>query len=272
MSAGPLAQGGLVESYAAMHPEQFANAVARDRSGSTRELLTSLPDNVLPGVLVCLPQPMAREILVACTDDTIIHWMSSLALDDAVQLSRRVEPQRRAGLHAVLPQRRSRELDRTLAFRDGTAGALADLNFAWVHHGATVSDAVETLRSRGSGDSAPLLVLDDADRLVGTLDAEQALVRGLEARVRDCLMPARPLLASADLRAATAAFAAHGERWLPVVDESHRPIGLLSQAQFTRSSLEGPSRDHEAFASLAGAMFELLADLPKLIFGEPRAR
>ena len=272
MSAGLAVRGGMLDSYAAMHPEQFANAVARGQRDSARELLTSLSDEVLPGVLVCLPQPMAGEILDACADDTIINWMTSVRLDDAVGLARRVEPQRRTALHARLPQRRRRELDRALSFRDGTAGALADLDFAWVHHGATVSDAVETLRSHGSGDSAPLLVLDDSDRLVGALDAEQALIRGPEAPVRDCLARVRPLLASADLRAATAAFAAHGERWLPVVDESHRPMGLLSLSQFTRSSLETRSRNQEAFASLAGVMFELLTDLPKLLLGDPRAR
>lgn len=272
MSDAPAVQGGLVESYAAMYPEQFADAVVSSDSGGAKEFLSRLPDGVLPGVLVCLPQSIASEILDGRSDETIAHWMSSAQLGDAVQLSRRVEAHRRIRLHGLLPERRRRELDRAFLFRDGTVGALANLDFAWVHQGATVSEAVETLRSRRSPDSAPLLVLDDTDQLVGMLDAEQALMGGLDAQVRDCLSPARPLLASSDLRAATAAFAAHGERWLPVVDDSRRPVGLLALAQFRRAAVEPAERDPQAFAGLAGAMFELLADLPKLLLGEPHAR
>lgn len=272
MSDTPAGQGGLVERYAAMHPEQFADAVVSSRNGSEKEFLANLPDNVLPGVLVRLPQSIASEVLDGRSDETIVHWMSSALLRDAVQLSRRVEPQRRTRLHALLSQRRRRELDRAFLFRDGTVGALANLDFAWVRQDATVSEAVETLRSQRTADSAPLLVLDDTDRLVGTLDAERALICGLDAEVRDCLSPARPLLASSDLRAATAAFAAQGERWLPVVDASRRPVGVLALAQFRRAALNRPEHDQQAFASLAGSMFELLADLPKLVLGEPHAR
>ena len=272
MSDPRAAQGGLVERYAAMHPEQFADAVVSSESGGAKEFLSGLPDDVLPGVLVRLPQSLASEILDGRSDETIVHWMSSVPLSDAVQLSRRVEPQRRTRLHALLSQRRRRELDRAFLFREGSVGALANLDFAWIHQGAAVSEAVETLRSRRTGDSAPLLVLDDTDRLVGTLDTERALIRGFDAEVRDCLSPARPLLASSDLRAATAAFAAHGERWLPVVDASRRPVGVLALAQFRRAAVEPAERDQQAFASLAGAMFELLADLPKLVLGEPHPR
>ncbi|MCY3817925.1 MAG: hypothetical protein OXH52_00980 [Gammaproteobacteria bacterium] len=272
MSDPHAAQGGLVERYAGMHPEQFADAVVSGESSGAKEFLSCLSDDVLPGVLVRLPQSVASEILDGRSDETIVHWISSAPLSDAVQLSRRIEPQRRTRLHALLSQRRRRELDRAFLFRDGTVGALANLDFAWVRQGATVAEAIETLRSRRSPDSAPLLVLDDTDRLVGTLDAERALIRGFDAEVRDCLSPARPLLASSDLRAATAAFAAQGERWLPVVDVSRRPVGVLALAQFRRTFFETPKRDEQAFARLAGAMFELLADLPKLLLGEPHAR
>ena len=270
MTVSRVAHGSLLDAYAAMHPQRFADAVA-PAGADARELLAGLPDQSLRRVVACLPQSMAAELLEGSTDETIVRWLSDLPLHDAARIFRRVGDQRRSTLHALLPQRRRNELDRTAFFRPGTVGAAATLDFVSVQRDATVPAAVDALRSRAA-DSAPVLVVDDEDRLVGTLDVARILIRGPQARVGDCLSPVRPVLASASVRVAADAFAGEREPWLPVVDDARRLVGLLSASQLkeARAGLSPGAR--ETLADIALAMFELLADLPGLLFGERRDR
>ena len=270
MSVSRVAQGGLLDGYAAMHPHRFADAVA-PAGPDAQDLLAALPDESLRRVVACLPRPMARELLEDLGDDTIVRWLSDAGLHDAVRIFRRVEDQRRSRLLALLPRRRRNELARTASFRPGTIGAVATLDFVSVQRDAAVPVAVDALRSRASH-SAPVLVVDDEDRLVGTLDLAQTLIRGPQARVGDCLTPVRPVLASASVRAAADAFAAEREPWLPVVDDARRLVGLLSASQFKGDRAESSPSAREPLAEIAVAMFELLRDLPGLLFDGRRDR
>ena len=270
MSGSRVAPGGLLDGYAAMHPQRFADAVAL-AGAEAQGLLAGLPDESLRRVVARLPQSMAAELLEGSADDTILRWLSGVPLHDAVRIFLRVEEQRRSRLHALLPRRRRNELDRTAFFRPGTVGAVATLDFVSVPRDAAVPAAVDALRARASH-SAPLLVVDDEDRLVGTLDLALALMRGPQANVGDCLSPVRPLLASASVRVAVDAFANQPDAWLPVVDDARRLVGLLSASQLRRNRAESSPGAREPLAEIAVAMFELLADLPGLLFEGRRDR
>ena len=264
MTSSRVAQGGLLDAYAAMHPQRFADALA-PAGADARELLAGLPEESLRLVVACLPQSMAGALLGGLADDTIIRWLSDVPLHDAVRIFRRVEDPRRSKLHALLPQRRRNELDRTAFFRPGTIGAVATLDFVSVQRDATVPAAVDALRSRGA-DSEPVLVVDDGDHLVGALDLAQALMQGPAARVGACLSPVRPLLASASVRVAADAFTTDPGPWLPVVDDARRLVGLLWASQLMGSRAESSPSAREPLEDIALAMFELLADLPALLF------
>ncbi|MYE82662.1 MAG: CBS domain-containing protein [Gammaproteobacteria bacterium] len=270
MTSSRVAQGGLLDAYAAMHPQRFAEAVA-PAGADAQDLLAGLSDESLRRVVACLPQLMAAELLEGAADETIIRWLSETPSHDAVRIFRRVEEQRRSRLLALLPRRRRNELARTAFFRPGTIGAVATLDFVSVQRDAAVPAAVDALRSRAS-DSAPVLVVDDEDRLVGRLDLALALTRGPQASVGDCLSPVRPLLASASVRVAVDAFANQPQPWLPVVDDARRLVGLLSASQLRRDRAEPSPGAREPLAEIAVAMFELLADLPGLLFDGRRDR
>ena len=270
MSGSRVAPGGLLDGYAALHPHRFADAVA-PAGADAQDLLASLPDESLRRVVASLPRSMGAELLQGAADETVVRWLSETPLHDAVRIFHRVEDQRRSSLLALLPRRRRNEIARTALFRPGTVGAVATLDFVSVQRDAAVPAAVDALRSRASH-SAPVLVVDDEDRLVGTLDLAQTLIRGPQARVGDCLSPVRPLLASASVRVAADAFAAEREPWLPVVDDARRLVGLLSASQFKGDRAESSPSAREPLAEIAVAMFELLKDLPGLLFDGRRDR
>ena len=267
MTDPEIAAGGLLASYAAKHPEAFADAVARAGQADAGHLVARLPDESQPAVIARLPQAIASPILEDRPDETILRWLTLASPNDATLIGRRLDAGRRETLLSRLPASRRRVLERAVHVREGTVGALADGHYDWLRHDATVADAARVLRSRPAPGAPPLLVLDDADRLVGVFDAERGLAHGLDALVRDCVAPVRPLPASTALRAAVKAFADRGVGWLPVVDNARRPIGILEHAKLGRTAFDPAERADDALTDVAGIMFEVMSDLPRLMLG-----
>ena len=267
MTDPEIAARGLLAGYAAKHPGAFADAAVRAGQDEAGQLVARLPDESQPAVIARLPQSFASPILEDRTDKTILRWLTLASPNNATLILRRLDAERRETLLAQLPASRRRVLERAVRVREGTVGALADPHYDWLRHDATVADAARILRSRPEPVAPPLLVLDDADRLVGVFDAERGLARGLDALVRDCVAPARPLPASTALRAAVAAFADRGVGWLPVVDNARRPTGILEHAKLGRTAFDPAERADDALTDVAGIMFEVIADLPRLLLG-----
>lgn len=106
------------------------------------------------------------------------------------------------------------------------------------------------------------------DSLVGVFDAERGLAHGLDAPLRDCVVPVRPLPASADPRAAVAAFADRSVGSIPVVDHANRPVGVLLRGGLGRTEPADPAGD--VLSEVAGVMFDVMADLPSMLGGSQR--
>ena len=272
MTDPEIAAGGLLAGYAAKHPGAFADAAARAGQDEAGQLVARLPDESQPGVIARLPQSIASPVLRGRPDETIMRWLTLASPNEATLILRRLDAGRRETLLAQLPASRRRVLERAVHVREGTVGALADPHYDWLRHDATVADAARILRSRPEPVAPPLLVLDEADRLVGVFDAERGLARGPDALVRDCIAPVRPLPAWTALRAVGAAFADRGVSWLPVVDHAHRPVGVLKRGRLGRRVFEPTERADDALTDVAGIMLEVMADLPRLLFGGSHRR
>ncbi len=261
----------LLERYAQGHPAEFALTVARTGGSGVYPLLASLPDSVLPAVVVNLPQGTAVDLLNRSSDAELVRWLSEAGLDTAVRLARRLDPSRRAGLADRLPARRRKDIDRYCAFPDTSVGAYLDTGFAAVSESQSIADVVQVLGPAESADRSPLLVVDRDGRLIGRLDSRLALLRGPDASVRECVAPVRPLKAGAHLYAAAVEFAARDKAWLPVVDARSRPVGLLHRSRLPDASASPSANGPSVLTTLTATLFELLAELPALIATEGRS-
>ncbi len=256
--------GGLLAHYAQFHPSEFARAAVRMGGTEVDALLASLPKSALAAVVTRLPRGVAQELLDGSSDSELVQWLSEADLGSAVRLAQRLSQSRRADLADRLPARLGKDLDRYCSFPDGSVGARVDAGFATVSDAQPVADAVHALGSAGAAGRAPLLVVDGEGRLVGVLDARLALLRGPSALVRECMAPAHPLKAGAQLHVAAAEFALCDEPCLPVVDGQSRPIGLLHSDRLPEVSTAQGTGTPPVLATLAATMFELLAELPAL--------
>ncbi|MDE0064250.1 MAG: hypothetical protein OXU72_15855 [Gammaproteobacteria bacterium] len=261
----------LLERYAQRHPGEFALAIARSGSSAVYPLLASLPESVLPAVVVNLPKGMARAFLVHSSDSELVRWLSEADLDSAVRLARLLDQPLRAGLADRLPARRRKDLDRYCSFPDSSVGAYVDTDFAAVSEAQSIAEAVQALDAPESPDRIPLLVVDRKGRLAGWLDTQLALLHGPDGSVRDCLVPIRPLKANTQLYAAAVEFAALDEPWLPVIDAQSRPVGLLHRSRLPDVSASPSANAPSVLTTLAGTLFELLAELPALVATGRRA-
>ncbi len=258
----------LLGAYAQSHPAEFALAVERAGGAAQSALLASLPESVLPAVVVNLPQDSVKALLDRASESELVRWLSEADLESAVRLARRLNQPRRTGLADRLPARRRKDLERYCAFPESTIGAWADPNFPSVNHAQSISEAVQALGSMAKAQGTPWLVVDGEGRLVGSLDSRLALLRGPDGLVRECLRPVRPLKANADLQSAAVEFAVRDEVCLPVIDGQSRLIGLLHRTRLPDGSPEPAAGTQSVLTALAGTMLEMLAELPTLAAAE----
>ncbi len=260
----------LLTRYAERHPAELAIAVARGGAAGVGALLDSLPEAARPAVVVHLPPDLAQDLMDRSPDARLVRWLAEADLATAVRLARRLAPLRRAGLAAQLPRRRQRDLDRSCSFPEGSVGAHMEVTFGSVSEAASVGDAAQALGPQSAPSPAPLVVVDAEGRLLGWLDAQKALRLGPAGSVRDCVIPARPVRAGADLRDARREFAARSEAWIPVVDAGSRPIGLLRRSRLPDDRAAPAPAAPAVLPALAATMLSLLGELPALVSGERR--
>ncbi len=259
----PLAGSPLLVGYARSHPDRFALAAAQSGIDTVEALLSQLPDDVKPSVVVGLPLTLAAALIERAPDERLRKWLAGDDVAAAVGLSRRIPDQRYAGLAEGLRSRRRRELEAHRSYANDVAGAHVDVHVPFVRDTTPVADAAHILDIYKSSPRIPLLVLDSKDRYLGWFDAELALQKGLSARAGNCLGSSAPLSATANLRTARARFATSGDSWLPVVDARTRLVGVLHRSRLPKAASPGSHGDPALVVSLAAAMFQLLGELPE---------
>lgn len=264
MTGTPQGAGPLLAGYARVHPDRFALAIARGGVDAAGDLLSDLPDDVRPSVVVNMPPTHAAELIAGAPDGTLADWLSCPDLDAAVRIARRIPDPRYGALADRLDRRRRRLLDSHRSFRGDIVGAHIETHVSCIRNGATVAEAVSLLDSRKPSPRIPLLVLNSSDHFVGWFDPEEALRKGPAARAGDCARPSDPVRATLDLRAARAAFESRAESWLPVVDASGRFVGVLRRSRLP-AAVPPATTAGALLPILATEMFELLAELPALL-------
>lgn len=262
MSGALLGESTLLVQYASRYPKEFTTTLRSAEAQQTLDLLNRLPEHVLPAVVAHLPRQLAKEFLATRADAAIVNWLTESPLMQALRMSRRIQPARLADLSPRLPTRRRNALHRYSEFPENTLGTLADADYASIRDSDCVGDAVDRLRDRPMDSDAPLLVVDDSDRLIGLLDSRKALLLGAKRLVRECLVPTRSFPASIKLHTLLARPEIHQQAWLVVVDDHRRPIGLVSYARLVGIPTRIADSQESDLAALAAMMLDVWAELP----------
>ena len=258
----------LIQEYAHEHPDDFALTLNNGSPDEAWRVLELLSREEQLRAVNRVSQRHASHMLELFGNEVVTQWLAMAPVGEARRLFSRLDRDRRAELLQDISHRsRRRALQGLVDIGLDSLGALADPDFQWVRASWTVADlAGSLLTTRSESQGAPVLVLDDEDRLTGVLDAVACLQGHPTTELRDCTIQVRELAAGAATRDAFGAPGWKHSLWLPIVDRNQRPVGVLSRERMLSAAENAPQKSEHLenpIVMLATDMFRVFLEIAK---------
>jgi magnesium transporter len=222
------AEERVATAFLGDHPDDAARILERLNPADAADLLGGLPVDHVAAVFRVLGPVPASACAAAMPDESLAPILDVLPLDDASVALRGVEDERHEPLLARLGSERRAQLQRILAWRDDTAGSLADPLVLALTDDLSVAEAQRQLRGSRQHLFYYVYVVDRAGLLVGVLAIPELMAARPKAVLRD-VMKENPVRLEADADFATVAV---HPAWrdldaLPVVDGEGHLVGAI---------------------------------------------
>jgi len=182
-------------------------------------------------VLIEVEPPVQGRILEDLDIQTISEIVQELDSDDAADLVGDLPEERAREIIEAVEEGVSDELEKLLPYPEDTAGGIMGLEFVAVKAGATVRDAIETVREKSEEveNLYYLWVVDDGDRPVGVISLKDLILAPPERRISDVMK--RDVIyvdVHTDQEEVVHLVKKYDLVNIPVVDEQNRLVGRIT--------------------------------------------
>ena len=249
-------------------PQRTARALDKLKSADVAELFGHLSPgetkslvNVLlkarraASILAELPEEYLPTILELLDDATVGIILSRLAPDDAALFVHRLPEERVAPVMAQVPDSARADLERVLRYPVGTAGSFMTTRLVALTAQSPVEQAIEAIRALGdtSDQLHYVYVVDDSQHLVGVVPLRRLITAAPGRALADVMLrdPAN-VHALADQEEAARLVSRYNLLSLPVVDDQHRIVGVITIDDIIDVIEEEATEDMYRMAGLDG--------------------
>ena len=194
-------------------------------------------------------------IIEAVAPEDAAQLLDDLPPDEAVDLLNEVDDEKAESLQQLLPTEERRQLLRLRQYPEATAGAIMTTEFARLSETATVKESMEIIGKQAEELETIyyIYVVDDEDHLRGIVSARQLVVamRKPDTLVRD-LMECDVVSVDVDLDQEEVAnkVAQFDFLAIPVVDEEHHMLGIITHDNIIDVVREEATEDAHRFAGV----------------------
>jgi CBS domain-containing protein len=218
---------GLAE----LHPADLATIIdqlaPRDRAG----VLASLDDEAAADAIEEMEPDTQVEVLEDLAPERAADILEEMSPDDAADLVADLSDETRAELLALMERDEADELGELLRYPEDTAGGTMTTEFVAVPADLTAAATIDRLREL-EPDAETIYyvyVVDAAERLVGVLSLRDLIVAPPASPVGEVMIP-EPVAVDvlADRDEVAAVVARYNLLAVPVVDEEHRLVGIVT--------------------------------------------
>lgn len=215
-----------------VRPEDLADAITRVEPEEAASVLQAMDVLQAGEVMVEMPTETARQIVDHLPDDVLAAYLDVLPMDDALDLREELGDERFEALLEVIPEEDAKEIRRLMTYPEGSVGRIMTEKFFEIRAEQTVAEILTDLRlaSDDKYESVNnMYVLDDEGKLGGVVSLKRALrvdpgTRAEEIMNTDVIWS----LVTDDEESAARKMSRYGLYSLPVVDEEHRVLGVLT--------------------------------------------
>ena len=240
----------------------LAEAHAADLAAAMRDL--SVDDQVT--VFRLLGREQAGAVLAELDDQTLLELVRALDETEISSTLDRMQPADAAGVLEELPQEqaekvldlmkeeKSEEVQELLEYGEKTAGRIMSPDCLSVHENVTVAQAIEQVRKSPIAETAQsLYVVDDHEHLIGSLPLRRLIIADPSTLVgllrQEESVSVRP---ETDQEEVAQLVAKYNLVAVPVVDQDHRLLGVISVDDVIDIIREEATEDIQRFGGAAG--------------------
>jgi magnesium transporter len=229
LDAGDLAT--LVEICTEMHPRTVAEVLGDLETRERLKVLSPLPASLRADIVSEMDVEEQSELADEASAKELASFLDEMLADDRVDFVQRLDPGVRDQVLPLLERAAREDVKRLLAQAEGTVGARMNTDFAKIPPGLTASQAIGRLRQQASRKETIYYsyVVDADDRMLGVVSLKELVLARPEAPVSDIMSTELvSVRASEDQEAAAKILNSYDLLALPVVDDQHRIVGILT--------------------------------------------
>jgi magnesium transporter len=182
-------------------------------------------------VLMEIEAPVRERILKDLDSKAISQIVERLDSDDAADVVGDLPPDRAKEVIEAVGDQVTEELQKLLPYPEDTAGGIMALEFVAVKAGATVRDAIESIREKREEvvNLYYIWVTDDFHKLVGLISLKDLVLEPPDRQISEVM---NPEVISVNVRADQEEVINLVRRYdlvnIPVVDDAHRLVGRIT--------------------------------------------
>ena len=238
-----------------MHPRDLADiaeALPRER---VADLLLALPQDRAADVLEYLDDELRSEVLERMPTRQAAALVTEMTPDDRADVLEDLEEERADEILAKIPTAEREETERLLAYEPDTAGGLMTTEFVSVSEDERVEDALAGVRriARGGRREAmhAIYAVDSTGAVKGVMSLHELLAAPEGALIRDVaweeVVTVPPTMDREEVARLTSNY---DLVVLPVVDEQHRILGVVTVDDVIDALVEEHTEDVQRFGGM----------------------
>ncbi len=221
------------EFCSAIHPAATAEFMGGLTVEEAWRVLQHADPAVRSEIFLYFGRERQLELITTQERVEIAELIADMAPDDRVDLLNEVDPDLVEQLLALMPSEDRRDIRRLQAYPEGTAGAVMTTEVAKLAESLTVNEALHELQKQSENVETIyyLYIVDESDHLRGLVSARQLIsaLKKPETSLAE-LMETELITADADedQEAVAQKVARYDLLAIPVVDDQHRMLGIIT--------------------------------------------
>jgi magnesium transporter len=222
--------------------------------------LKTIGPEIATDVIAEIPYPLIEEALDHFKPAQLRVLLGNLSDDDRVDVFQVVSEEAQVRFFSLLGPRDKELTKNLLKYEEDTAGGRMTTHIGRITADMTVKQAITVLkRDREDAETlARIFVVDAQGRLVGKIRLRDLAFSTWDTPIRDIMEEAGEfILASADQEEAALTLSKYDLIVLPVVDEFHHLLGVLTYDDAMEILQEESTEDIEKLAAIAGGQSEV---------------
>ena len=238
-----------------MHPADLADvaeALPRER---VADFLSALPSERAADVLEYLNEDLRSEVLEAMTTRQAAELVTQMTPDDRADVLDEMDEDRADEILSEIPKEAREETERLLAYEPDTAGGLMTTEFVSVAESTPVEEALAAVRriARAGRREAmyAIYATDPEGRVKGVMSLNELLAAAEGALVKDVawdeVITVPP---TADREEVARLTQNYDLVVLPVVDDEHRILGVVTVDDVIDALVEEHTEDVQRFGGM----------------------